>query len=48
MVLVRLAGWLVAQGVSLVGLTSLWVVEAPFQAVVAVLMLWLLLKLWSW
>jgi hypothetical protein len=47
MVVVRLAGWVVAQGLSLVGLALLWVVEAPFQAVVAVSMLWLLLKLWS-
>ena len=37
MVVVRLAGWVVAQGLSLVGLALLWVVEAPFQAVVALL-----------
>ena len=37
MVVVRMAGWLVAQGLSLVGLALLWVVEAPFQVVVALL-----------
>jgi hypothetical protein len=37
MVLVRLAVWLVAQGWSLVGLASLWVVEEPLQVVVALL-----------
>jgi hypothetical protein len=42
-----MAGWVVAQGLSLVGLALLWVVEAPFQVVVAVSMLYLLLKLWS-
>ena len=47
MVLIRLAGWVVAQGLSLVGLALLWVVEAPFQAVVAVSLLYLLLKLWK-
>ena len=47
MVVVRLAGWVVAQGLSLVGLALLWVVEAPFQVVVAVSLLYLLLKLWS-
>jgi len=47
MVVVRMAGWVVAQGLSLVGLALLWVVEAPFQAVVAVLLLYLLLKLWK-
>jgi len=46
-VVIRTAMWMVAQALSLVGLALLWVVEAPFQVVVAVSMLYLLLKLWS-
>jgi hypothetical protein len=38
MVVIRLAGWLVVQGWSLVGLASLWVVEEPLQVVVALLL----------
>jgi hypothetical protein len=37
MVVIQLALWLVAQGWSLVGLALLWVVEAPLQVVVALL-----------
>jgi hypothetical protein len=37
MVVIQLALWLVAQASSLVGLASLWVVEAPLQVVVALL-----------
>jgi hypothetical protein len=37
MVVIQLAVWLVAQGLSLVVLASLWVAEAPLQAVVALL-----------
>ncbi len=38
MVLIRLAGWVVAQAWSLVGLASLWVAAEPLQVVVASLM----------
>jgi hypothetical protein len=37
MVVIQLALWLVVQALSLVGLTLLWVVEAPLQVVVALL-----------
>jgi hypothetical protein len=39
MVVIRLAGWLVVQGWSLVGLASLWVVEEPLQVVLVALSL---------
>ena len=44
---VKLASWVVSQGLSLAALTSLWMVEAPLQVLMFAFAMWLLLKLFD-